>query len=230
MLQIQDDFLYPCHMIREKTMIHYCKGTVTSLEADRGQLVLEVGESLGFRFFCTKAVFDMAILEEPLFLFVHLQPQEDAGFLLFGFADENERTLFSMLTSVRGVGSRMAMLIMSSLQIQDILEAIVDSKASLFAALPGIGKKISERLCFELSEKVVKALGEGILRSPSTGAGATSSAEGTAVRHTVLEALLSLGFGRREAQVAMEEALSGKENSLPDESTLLHETLRRLQR
>lgn len=146
-------------------MIQYCKGIVTFLEPDRGQLVLEVG-AIGFRFLCTRAVFDMAEKEKPLFLFVHLQPQEDTGFLLFGFADENERTLFSMLASVRGVSSRMAMGIMSSLEVQDIFEAIVSSKASLFSALPGIGKKISERLCFELSEKVQKALADGSIFAP----------------------------------------------------------------
>ena len=210
-------------------MIHYCKGVVTSVERDRGQVVLEVG-SVGFRFFCTRRVLGMAEEEEPLLLFVHLQPQEEVGFLLFGFADENERVLFSMLTSVRGVSSRMGMGIMSSLDVQNIVEAIVDSKASLFASLPGIGKKISERLCFELSEKVRKALGDGLLIAPEVSSGSSSSPSENAIQRTVLEALLSLGFGRKEALVAMQGALEEGGMVMSDESFLLHETLRRLQR
>ncbi len=209
-------------------MIHYCKGVVTSAEVDRGQIVLEVG-SVGFRFFCTKAVLQLAEEGEPLLLFVHLQPQEDAGFILFGFADEKERTLFTMLTSVRGVGSRMAMLIMASLHLQEILDAIVDSQASLFASLPGIGKKISERLCFELSEKVHKAMGEGVIGVSQSSSESSSHSEGASVRHTVLEALLSLGFARREALTALKEVLASGEKNFADESTLLHEALRRLQ-
>ncbi len=210
-------------------MIHYCKGVVTSVERDRGQVILEVG-SIGFRFFCTRRVLDMAEEEEPLLLFVHLQPQEEVGFLLFGFADENERVLFSMLTSVRGVSSRMGMGIMSSLDVQNIVEAIVDSKASLFASLPGIGKKISERLCFELSEKVRKALGDGFLLAPQASSDSSSSPSENAIQRTVLEALLSLGFGRKEALVAMQRALEGGGMVMSDESFLLHEALRRLQR
>ncbi len=209
-------------------MIHYCKGVVASVEADRGQIVLEVG-SVGFLFFCTRAVLQMAEEGEPLLLYVHLQSQEDTGFLLFGFADEKERALFSMLTSVRGVGNRMAMLIMASLDLGEILDAIVNSQASLFASLPGIGKKISERLCFELSEKVHKAMGEGVLEDPRSFSEDSPSSEGASVRHTVLEALLSLGFARREALAALKEVLSSEEKASADESALLHQALRRLQ-
>jgi len=210
-------------------MIHYCKGVVTLVEADLGQIVLEVG-SVGFLFFCTRAVLRMAEEGEPLLLYVHLQSQEDTGFLLFGFADEKERTLFSMLTSVRGVGNRMAMLIMASLDLGEILDAIVNSQASFFASLPGIGKKISERLCFELSEKVHKAMGEGVLGDPrSFSEDYSPSSEGASVRHTVLEALLSLGFARREALAALKEVLSSEEKASADESALLQQALRRLQ-
>jgi Holliday junction DNA helicase RuvA len=209
-------------------MIHYCKGVVASVEADRGQIVLEVG-SVGFLFFCTRAVLQMAEEGEPLLLYVHLQSQEDTGFLLFGFANEKERTLFSMLTSVRGVGNRMAMLIMASLDLGEILDAIVNSQASLFTSLPGIGKKISERLCFELSEKVHKAMGEGVLEDPRSFSENSSSSEGVSAQHTVLEALLSLGFARREALTALKEVLASEEKASTDESALLHQALRRLQ-
>jgi Holliday junction resolvasome RuvABC DNA-binding subunit len=105
----------------------------------------------------------------------------------------------------------------------------VNSQASLFTSLPGIGKKISERLCFELSEKVHKAMGEGVLEDPRSFSENSSSSEGVSAQHTVLEALLSLGFARREALTALKEVLASEEKASTDESTLLHQALRRLQ-
>jgi Holliday junction DNA helicase RuvA len=83
----------------------------------------------------------------------HLIMRDD-GMNLYGFASEDERELFLLLTQVQGVGPKVAMAVLSGGTPRDLMNAIASADAARFQAVPGIGKRTAERIIVELREKV----------------------------------------------------------------------------
>lgn len=109
---------------------------------------------------------------------------------LYGFATENELELFKILTSVSGLGSKLALAMLSSLSVEQISTAIVYEKIDLLVSIPGIGKKTANRLVLELKDKI----SAGLLSVP----GAMVAADNA----EVIAALTSLGYSLAEASRA----------------------------
>jgi holliday junction DNA helicase RuvA len=86
-------------------------------------------------------------------LHTHLVTRDD-GMFLFGFASDEERELFLMLTQVQSVGPKVAMAVLSGGTPRDLLNAIASADTARFQAVPGIGKRTAERIIVELREKV----------------------------------------------------------------------------
>ena len=103
---------------------------------------------------------------KPATLHAHLVARDDA-LLLYGFASEEERDLFLSLISVSGVGPKVAIAILSGGTPRELLRAIAAGDAKRFQAVPGIGKRTSERVIVELREKVAGELEEAALASGS---------------------------------------------------------------
>ena len=97
-------------------------------------------------------------------LHAHLVAREDS-LQLYGFASEDERDLFLNLTSVSGIGPKVAIAILSGGTPRELLRAIAAGDAKRFQAAPGVGKRTSERVIVELREKVTGELEEGIAAS-----------------------------------------------------------------
>jgi Holliday junction DNA helicase RuvA len=123
-------------------------------------------------------------------LYTHLMVREDAH-LLFGFATEEERLAFRRLLKVNGVGARTALAVLSGLSVQDLSRAVAAQDAARLTRIPGVGKKIAERLLLELKDKLQGDMAE-------SGMSARSSARGDA-----LNALLALGYSEKEAGNAL---------------------------
>ena len=105
-------------------------------------------------------------------LFTYLHVREDS-LQLFGFATDEERALFRLLVSVNGIGPRMAQGILSGSSVNEIRDHIVQGNLSALTTIPGIGKKIAERMIIELREKIVRAesrFAGSSSRSPSRSA------------------------------------------------------------
>jgi Holliday junction DNA helicase RuvA len=94
-------------------------------------------------------------------LHAHLVVRDDA-LTLYGFASEEERDLFLALTSVSGIGPKVAIAILSGGTPRELLRAIAAGDAKRFQAVPGIGKRTSERVIVELRERVAGELEEGM--------------------------------------------------------------------
>ena len=94
-------------------------------------------------------------------LHAHLVARDDS-LALYGFASEEERDLFLHLTSVSGIGPKVAIAILSGGTPRELLRAIAAGDAKRFQAVPGIGKRTSERVIVELREKVAGELDEGV--------------------------------------------------------------------
>jgi holliday junction DNA helicase RuvA len=121
----------------------------------------------------------------------HLVVRDDQ-MSLYGFASEDEHDLFLMLISVSGVGPKVALAALSGGPVRELLSAIAAGDGKRFQAVPGIGKRTSERIIVELREKVAGEL----------EADATESADGAEAppRSQAREGLLNLGYTPAEAE------------------------------
>jgi Holliday junction DNA helicase RuvA len=140
-------------------------------------------------------------------LLVETHVREDA-IILYGFADSAERDWFRLLTTVQGVGGKVALAILSALSPKDLIGAIAaGDKASLTRA-PGVGPRLAVRLLTELRDKTgAMPTSTGVTYSPNAAATPVDDA---------LSALLNLGYRRPEAQQAIARVL----DRLGDKATL----------
>lgn len=136
----------------------------------------------------------------------------DDSLALFGFASEDERNLFGQLISVSGVGPKVAIAVLSGGPVRELLRAIASGDAKRFQAVPGIGKRTSERIIVELREKIAETLEEEMLAAGPESADARALAR---------DGLVNLGYAPLEA----EQLLDGIESEDPQE--LLSTALRK---
>jgi Holliday junction DNA helicase RuvA len=129
-----------------------------------------------------------------VFLHAELIPRDDA-LALFGFASEEERDLFGELISVSGVGPKVALAVLSGGPARELLRAIAAGDAKRFQAVPGIGKRTSERIIVELREKVAGALEQEMALGTAVGADARGLAR---------DGLVNLGYAPLEAEQLLE--------------------------
>ena len=94
-------------------------------------------------------------LGKETFLFIQQIIREDAH-LLFGFYTKQEKEMFNLLISVNGVGAVSALILLSSLELQDIAQAILNKNSALLQKVKGIGAKTAERIIVDLRDKVEK--------------------------------------------------------------------------
>jgi holliday junction DNA helicase RuvA len=110
---------------------------------------------------------------------------------LFGFFTEREQKLFENLITVKGVGPKLGLTIMSGLKAPLLIEAIIQQDQAGLSRIPGIGKKTAQRIILELKDKILDTVGS----EESTGSKTMSSN-----REEAISALLALGFKKREAE------------------------------
>ena len=135
---------------------------------------------------------------ERVVLLTHLVVREDAQ-LLYGFATQPERGAFRELIKISGIGSRIALAVLSGLSVSELAQAVTMQEGGRLTKIPGIGKKTAERLLLEL---------RGKLGATPDGAGAPSIAVGGS-GSDVLHALLTLGYSEKEAAVAIRQVPAG---------------------
>lgn len=133
----------------------------------------------------------------------HLQVREDAQ-SLFGFYDLQERELFRNLIKVNGVGPRLALAILSGMNVEQFTAAVLNEDSSRLVKLPGVGKKTAQRLILDLRDRlpefaVVSGSGEKSVEVPIPAA-----ASGEAHLDDALSALVALGFKPQEASRAID--------------------------
>ena len=149
---------------------------------------------------------------EPLTLHTHLVVREDAQ-LLYGFAEKREREFFRELIRLNGVGPKLALALMSGLEVDELVRCVQAGDTSTLVKVPGVGKKTAERLLVELKDrfKAWETLPgmTGLVIEPSS-VSPVSSAESDA-----LSALISLGYKPQEASKAVaavqEDGLSSED-------------------
>ena len=137
--------------------IAYLKGNIIEVAknfSNRMILVLEVN-NIGYEIQITPRFSQQISSENPetFQVFTHLQIQEDRQ-ILYGFASANERDLFRQLVSVSGIGMQLAIALLDTLGITELVTAIVTSNIPVLTKTPGVGKKTAERIALELKSKL----------------------------------------------------------------------------
>ena len=132
-------------------MIVHLQGTLA--EKDISRVVVDCG-GVGYEAAIPLSTFDRLPSEgADVKLFIHHEVREDAQ-LLFGFATRAERDVFELITSVSGVGPKLALAVLSGLTVGDLQLAISQGDAKRLAAVKGIGKKTAERTVVDLRGKI----------------------------------------------------------------------------
>jgi Holliday junction DNA helicase RuvA len=183
-------------------MIAHLRGRLFSKQP--GQAIVEAG-GVGYDVVISIPTFTALPAEgAEVSLHIHTQVREDL-IALFGFLDLNEKRLFERLITVSGVGPKLAVTILSGLSPERTVAAIRASDHATLVHIPGVGKKLAERLVVELKDK---------LEDMAAAAPAVVSAGPAA--EDVLSALVNLGYQRPAAQKAIETA-AGKDKSLGED-------------
>jgi Holliday junction DNA helicase RuvA len=131
-------------------------------------------------------------------LLTHLHVREDA-LLLYGFATHAERELFRLLVSVSGIGPKIAIGILSGIQSSDLQQSIAAGNVAGLTAIPGVGRKTAERIVLELRDKIG--------RIEESAAAGKQPGERAGIRGEALAALMSLGYNRNAAELALRSVL-----------------------
>ncbi len=170
-------------------MIASISGTVQKIETN--SLVVAVG-GVGLRVFVPRTVLEnVGGVGRAIGLYTHLQVRED-DLSLFGFENEDDLDLFTVLLGVQGIGPKVALAILGSLSPELLKSAIMREETAVLQRVPGIGKKTAERIMFQLRDKLD-------LDNVSATMPLVSDVDAD-----VIDVLTSLGFSIIEAQSALQ--------------------------
>jgi holliday junction DNA helicase RuvA len=160
-------------------------------------LVIEVG-GIGYQVFASPEILSSAVPGSQLKLYTYHLVREDQQ-ALYGFKSVEDLGFFTLLLTVNGVGPKVALAIVGSRPTPDLQLAIMAQDQAVLVSIPGIGKKLAERIIFELKEKVAAA-GVAAAGTQIAGIGAAES--------EVVAALQALGYSLAEAREASRTALA----------------------
>lgn len=191
-------------------MYQYLSGNL--VEKTAASAVLDV-QGVGYYVQIPLSTFsELPELGRPVKLLVHFVVREDAQ-ILYGFLSEEERQVFRLLLSVSGVGPKTALTVLSGITLSELKRAIIDGDVAVLTAVPGIGRKTSERLVVELREKITSD------DKKKTGSALAKMSEQDRLMEDSLQALLELGYKKQNAQEAIRKAvktLDAGKYSVPD--------------
>ena len=166
-------------------------------------------QGVGYRVFIPLTTFyELPEAGQAVTLHIHTSVKEDA-INLFGFYTLQERELFQLMISVSGIGPKVAMNILSGITSSELLEAISGGNLAKLITIPGIGRKMAERLILELREKAIKKMAADQI--PVTDARQKRS---DMMREDVLSALVNLGYKANAARDALDRVARDAEGEL----------------
>ena len=164
---------------------------IGNIEEKSEQSIILNCNNIGYELFCsTNTISTLPLIGEDCKIYTYLQVKED-GISLFGFSTIDEKELFNKLITVSGVGPKMAISILSGMNISDLIVSILKEDVNILSKIKGLGKKTAERICLELKDKL----------SPVNGVLVEDNVVilNEDVINDACEALISLGVSKNEA-------------------------------
>lgn len=169
-------------------MIASLFGTIKSLKID--QLVIDVN-GVGYLVNISSRTSGQLSLGRDAQIHTSMVVREDS-LTIFGFLEVAERELFELLQTVSGIGPKVALAITQAMEISDLASAVKRRDENSISAIPGIGKKSAQRMILELEGKLDFAIKDISIKELSW-------------REEVIDALVGLGFSRRQAESALND-------------------------
>lgn len=182
------------------------------VEKNPAYIILE-NSGIGYHIYTTLNTFSALGEQEYATLYTHLAIREDAH-VLYGFGTIREKSLFLQLITVSGVGCNTACIILSSLTVDEVIEAVAKGNQRVLQSVKGIGSKTAQRIIIDLQDKMAKM-----------GGGAEKIDFGSnTVKEEALSALMVLGFNKNAAEKAVDRLYA--EMSGPTVEKLIKEALK----
>ncbi|MCD0159633.1 MULTISPECIES: Holliday junction branch migration protein RuvA [unclassified Deinococcus] len=199
-------------------MIAYLSGVVREI---REHSAVIVAGGVGYEVQCPSSTLGKLTAGETAELNTRFVVREDAQ-LLFGFHDADSVRIFDLLTSVSGVGPKLALALLSAMPVSALAAGVLGGDVKLLSSVSGVGKKTAERLVLELQGKVPEHLA-----APATGAGGVKAARVTTTAgRDAVDALLALGFREAQVRATVAELLAAEPDLNADQ--LIRRSLGRL--
>ena len=180
-------------------MISYIKGII--VEKNPAYAIIETAGGIGFYINISLATFSALPAEkEEVCLLTYFIVKEDAQ-ILYGFKEEEERELFKLLISVNGIGPNTGRLILSSMSVGEVLNAIATENVKAIQSIKGIGAKTAQRLIVELKDKTKKtdwAVQTKISTTYNNN------------KYDALTALIALGFPKAGAESVLDKVIKAE--------------------
>ena len=187
-------------------MYAFFKGTISDTEEDA--LIVEVN-SIGYRIYVPKDMLLSAKIGSSIIVYTYTCVREDA-FILYGFSSKEDLSLFKLLITVSGVGPKMGLAILSSMDANSIRTAIIMQDAKLLSSAPGVGAKTAGRIILELKDKVSPL---DIIYSSKDD---VTNETVINLRQEAYEALISLGVTNLKATQALNEIEITEDSKIQD--------------
>ena len=179
-------------------MIGYLEGKVVN--AEDGAVILSCG-GVGFEVTCSSSAYEYLVNKGSGAIYTYLNVRDD-GMYLFGFISPEEKSMFLKLITVSGVGPKMGIAILSAMPLNDLAFIIASQDAKGLSAVKGVGKKTAERIILELRENI------SALDLPSGTKKPVKTESEPPVYGDAVIALMSLGFNRSVAELAVKGAMN----------------------
>ena len=177
-------------------MIGFLSGNILSIKPTK--VLLDVG-GVGYLVNISINTFENISDKKDISLHIYTSVKEDS-ITLFGFYTETEKEMFELLISVSGIGPKLALSVLSGIQVDDLKTAIEAGDISRIVAIPGVGRKTAERVVLELRIKVDKI-------SEAESKGVSYSIKSEAV-----SALTTLGYNYKQAETAVRNILNASKD------------------
>ncbi|TDN95600.1 Holliday junction DNA helicase subunit RuvA [Salegentibacter sp. 24] len=193
-------------------MIHHLKGQL--IEKNPTYLVIDCN-GVGYLVHISLHTFSLIPDSENISIYTHLHVKEDSH-TLYGFYQKSEREIFRLLISVSGVGTSTARTMLSSLEPNQVKEAIAHSDVPTIQSVKGIGAKTAQRVILDLKDKILKVYGEDEILVP----------QNNTIKEEALSALETLGFARKQATRVVDKLM--KDSTNPTVESIIKMALKNL--
>ncbi len=189
-------------------MITYLKGRL--VEKTPTYLVVETAGGVAYMVHISLNTYDKVLALEEAKIYTHYVIKEDAH-ALYGFFDEQERSVFRLLITVNGIGPNTARVILSSMGVEQTVGAIAAGNDAAFKSVKGIGAKTAQRLIIDLKDKIGKDSVQNIDKI-------TISYNNN--RNEALSALVSLGFVKKAVETTLDKIIKSEQGELSTEDLI----------
>lgn len=176
-------------------MISYIKGAITYKSPTH---IIVEANNIGYHVNISLHTYAKIEKLETVKIFTHLNIKEDSH-TLYGFAEENERSIFVLLLSVSGIGTNTARILLSSMTPEETRAAIISENVPAFKKVKGVGPKTAKRIILDLKDKIIKDSGENVV---------IASPQNNTLRDEALSALVALGFSKIHVQKVLNKILT----------------------